>query len=131
MTIIHFQTTTAVGQAVEYVMTAGISEPGPTQGIGFANGVPIGNFGVLDPSDFKAAKILELYSLVGGSDRLVVSLDDDTLPDGYFSVIEVVGFLPQRTSDADFILRTGGLTTWGWDGFGLFVDTQIYDIKIQ
>ena len=127
MTIVHFQSTTAVGGAAEYVLTAGISAPGSTQGIGFANGVAIGNFGVLDPSDFKAAKILELYTLVDSS-RLVVSMDDETLADNYFNAIEVIGFARVKTVDADFILHSGGLTTWGWENYGQLVNTQVYDV---
>jgi len=127
MTIIHFQSTIGLGGVAEYVLTAGISAPGPTQGVGFANGVAIGNFGILDPSDFKAAKILELYTLVG-IDRLLVSMDDQTLPDNYFNAIEVIGFARVKTVDADFIVHAAGLTSWGWEGYGQLVDTQVYDV---
>ena len=117
-----------VGGQVEYVMTAG--QDLVPSAIGFANGVPVGDFGVLDPSDYLTAKILQLLSITGGSDRLVISMDDETLPDNFFSSILVDGFARLLTSEATFILHGGGQTDWGWDGFGLFVNNQSYDLTI-
>jgi len=98
---------------------------------GFSSGQPVGTFGTLQPSDFKAVKVLQLLTFNAFS-RLVVSLDDDTLADSFILSVEVEGLgVKVKSSEADFITRTGGLTTWGWDGWGNFVNTVQYNVEIR
>ena len=129
MTIVHFQSTTAAGTQVAYILTAGQGAPGPSQGTGFASGTSLGTYGVLVPSDFKQAKIIELSTIVTAT-RLIVTLDDQALSDGYFSSILIEGFAVQKVVDADAITHSGGNTSWTWDGFGALVNTQVYDVVI-
>ncbi len=115
------------GTEVDYIMQAG--EDSGSTAIGFASGQPVGTFGILAPSDFKTAKIVQLLTVVAFN-RLLVSMDDDTLPDAFFERITVDGFGTFKTADADSITRTGGNTNWTWDGFGLFVNGQQFNIVI-
>ena len=131
MTIVHFQSTIAAGIRILFDLNAGQSAPGPSQGRGYALGQPIGTFGTLSPTAWKQVSIVELYTLdPGGDDRLNLSLNDQTLPDGYLATITVEGFPLLKVSDASFINRAAGNTTWGWNGFGALNNGQQYDVLI-